>query len=68
MVGIKLTNLAMVGKIPNCPGVERGIILVSATPARAPIGSGLKLIIDILEMISAAVGCIENGGVHQHLE
>ena len=44
MVGIKLTNLAMVGKIPNCPGVERGIILVSDTPARAPIGSGLKLI------------------------
>ena len=44
LVGIKLTNLAMVGKIPNWPGVERGIILVSATPARAPMGSGLKLI------------------------
>ena len=43
MVVLKLTNLAMVGKIPNWPGVERGIILVSATPARAPMGSGLKV-------------------------
>ena len=33
------TNLAMVGKIPNWPGVERGIMLVKATPASTPIPS-----------------------------
>ena len=31
------TNLAMVVKIPNWPGVERGIMLVRANPASTPM-------------------------------